>query len=87
MKSRILARIVANRLRWRSDHLGLTDDNQNGFRTGRSTADATQVIIRIEENVEDLRRRRERWGEDNSIREENPSARLLDLRKAYPRVI
>ena len=36
----------------------LTDDNQCGFCPGRSTADATQILIRMEVDVEDLRRRR-----------------------------
>ena len=45
MASRILARVIANRLR-----------------PGRSTADASQIFIRIREDVEDLRRRRIRAG-------------------------
>lgn len=58
MGSRIFARVVVNRLRLCSEHVGLTDDNQNGSRSGRSTADATQIINRIEKDMEDLRRRK-----------------------------
>ena len=85
MASRILGRVMAGRLRWWSEHLGLTDENQNGFRPGRSTADATQIMMRIEEDAEDLRKRRRRAGEEEE-RESDPVARLLDLQKAYPRV-
>ena len=85
MGSRILARILASRLRIWSEKLGLLDDNQSGFRKGRSTADATQIMIRIQEDTEDLRKRLEAKGEEIS-RDDKPVARLLDLRKAYPRV-
>ena len=85
MASRILGRVMAKRLRWWSEHLKLTDDNQNGFRPGRSTADATQIMVRMEEDMEDLRKRRRR-AEEEEVRESDPVARLLDLRKAYPRV-
>ena len=96
MGSRVLARVIARRLRWWSEHCSLVDENQCGFRPGRSTADATQVLVRIQEDVTDLRRRqareRERGNDDGN--DENdvnnnevyPVARLLDLRKAYPRV-
>ena len=77
MCSRILARVIAKRLSWWAERLGLLDDNQAGFRTGRSTAD----VVRMEEDVEDCKRR------VNDVNEyEWPVARLLDLRKAYPRV-
>ena len=85
MASRILARVLATRLRWWSERLALLDDNQCGFRSGRSTADATQIFIRIQEDVTDLRKRRTLAGEDPT-NVEDPEARLLDLRKAYPRV-
>ena len=85
MGSRILARILANRLRIWSEELSLLDDNQSGFRKGRSTADATQIMIRIQEDTEDLRKRLEAKGEEMN-EDEQPVARLLDLRKAYPRV-
>ncbi len=85
MGSRILARIMANRIRLWAEKLNLFDDDQSGFRKDRSTADATQVMVRIQEDTADLRRRKEARGEvieDGEV----PVARLLDLRKAYPRV-
>ena len=61
----------------------LLDDNQAGFRKGRSTADATQILMRLQEDGVDLRKRGGAGaGQDDFV----PSARLLDLRKAYPRV-
>ena len=81
MCSRILARVIAKRLSWWAEWLGLLDDNQAGFRAGRSTADVVQVMVRMEEDVSDCMRR------VNDVNEyEWPVARLLDLRKAYPRV-
>ena len=85
MGSRILARIMANRIRIWAEKLELFDDDQSGFRKGRSTADATQVMIRIHEDATDLRRRMEAQGQRQDP-ETVPVARLLDLRKAYPRV-
>ena len=85
MGSRILARIMADRLRIWAEALGLLDEEQAGFRKGRSTADVTQIMVRIQEDCVDLMRRVQAKGE--SIQEDNlPTARLLDLRKAYPRV-
>ena len=85
MGSRILAKVLSKRLRQWSEKLGLLDENQSGFRPGRSTTDATQVIIRMKEDADDLRKRRE---QQNLPIEEStdPTATLLDLRKAYPRV-
>ena len=83
MGSRIVARIVACRLKDWAEAMGLMDDNQAGFRGGRSTADATQMMVRLQEDAEDLRRRREGAGQGGGV---VPEARLLDLRKAYPRV-
>ena len=57
MASRILARIVAKRTGWCSEHLELLEENQAGFRKGRSTADATQLIMRIQEDEVDLSKR------------------------------
>lgn len=83
--SRILARILANRLRIWVEQLNLLDDNQSGFRKDRSTADATQIMIRIQEDTDDLRKRI--TAEGGVIEEdEMPVAKLLDLSKAYPRV-
>ena len=86
MGSRILARILAKRLGIWVERLGLLDDSQPGFRIGRSTGDAAQILIRMQEDVEDYRRRLgDRYRE---IRDSDrwPEARLLDLRKAYPPV-
>jgi hypothetical protein len=85
MASRITARIMAERIRLWSEALGLLDDDQSGFRKGRSTADVTQIMVRIQEDTVDLKRRLEEQGEAIADGEE-PVARLLDLRKAYPRV-
>ena len=62
--------------------MNLLVEVQAGFRKGRSTADATQVMIRIQEDVEDLRNMMVQAGEELN-EEEIPEARLLDLRKAY----
>ena len=83
MGSRIVARIVACRLKDWAEDMSLLDDNQAGFRSGRSTADVTQVMMRVQEDAEDLKRRREEAWEEEGVK---PAGRLLDLRKAYPRV-
>ena len=48
MGSRILARIMANRIRMWAEKMELFDDDQSGLRKGRSTADSTQVMIRMQ---------------------------------------
>ena len=81
MCSRVLARVIAKRVACWAECLGLLDDNQAGFRAGRSTADVVQMMVRMQEDVDDCMRR------VNEVNEhEWPVARLLDLRKAYPRV-
>ena len=83
--SRIVARIVADRLRLWAEDMILLDDDQAGFRKDRSTADVTQIMVRIQEDSRDLFKRAAARGE--IIPEgERPAARLLDLSKAYPRV-
>ena len=62
--SRIVARIVACRLKDWAEDMGLLDDNQAGFRSGRSTADVTQVMMRMQEDAEDLKKRKEEAGEE-----------------------
>ena len=79
MGRRIVARLVATRISEWAEDMELLDDNQAGFRAGRSTADATQIMMRLQEDGVDLRKR---GGGVGFV----PSARLLDLRKAYPRV-
>ena len=85
MGSRILARVLATRLRVWSEKMGLLDDDQAGFRSKRSTADVTQIFYRIQEDTRDWYRRAEAQG-ITIPDEKKPAARLLDLRKAYPRV-
>jgi hypothetical protein len=86
MGSRILARILATRLREWSEKCKLLDDNQCGFRSNRSTADATQIFVRIEEEWTAYRNDQIALG--NAILQEgtDPIAILLDITKAYPRV-
>ena len=81
--SRIIARVCANRLMKWAEGRKILDENQQGFRRGRSTTDASQMMMRIQEDTEDLKRRTE-----GSVLDEKEvvAARLLDLRKAYPRV-
>ena len=57
MGSRILARVITKRLREWAESLNLMDDNQCGFRKGRSTADATQMMVRMQEDVCDYRKK------------------------------
>ena len=85
MGSRILARIISKRIGTWAENLRLLDENQAGFRKGRSTADIVQIMVRIEEDTTDLKRRIVKH--DINMNGENlPEARLLDLTKAYPRV-
>ena len=65
--SRILARDGATRL-W-AEAVGLLDDNhrQAGFRSGRATADATQMKVRIQEYAVDLKKRIEEEVEKESF--------------------
>ena len=57
MCSRVLGRVIAKRVgRW-AEHLKLLDENQAGFRKGRSTAGVMQVMQHILEDVVDCKRR------------------------------
>lgn len=85
MGSRILARVVADRLREWSEKMKLVDEDQQGFRRGRATTDATQVMMRIQEDAVDLRKRCAAHGVEMEDGEKYVAS-LLDLRKAYPRV-
>ena len=49
--SRILARILAIRLQRWAEVAGALDENQAGFRQGRWTVGATQIFVRIHEDV------------------------------------
>ena len=83
--SRVLGRILGTRIRVWAEEMNLLDENQVGFRKGRSTADATQTLIRIQEDSLILQNALDEQSEpkDNS---EQPQAYLLDLKKAYPRL-
>ena len=81
--SRIVARICAARLMVWAEGRGVLDDDQQGFRRGRATTDATQMMMRMNEDMEDMYMRANGEALDE---EEVVAARLLDLRKAYPRV-
>ena len=35
-----------------AERLGLLDDNQAGFRSGRSSADVVQMMVRVQEDVD-----------------------------------
>ena len=62
-----------------AEEIEALDENQNGFRCGRSTCDSTQILIRVEEET-----RRVLGPSENP--EGRPGAVLLDITKAYPRV-
>ena len=49
--SRVRARIFATRIRVWAETLDILGEKQNGFRTGRSTCDATQIVLRIDEET------------------------------------
>ena len=76
MASRILARVMASRIRNWSEEINLLDENQQEFRAERSTADATQILVKMHEELIN-----ENNQSGNSIK-----AILLDIQKAYPRV-
>ena len=80
MASRILARIMASRLREWAEAVGVLDENQDGVQVGRSTADATQICVRLHEEAGLY------VNESNSMEDWTPIATLLDIKKAYPRV-
>ena len=49
--SRVIARILATGLREWSEKMGVLDENQAGFRRNRSTLDAAQIMLRIQEDA------------------------------------
>ena len=83
--SRILGRILATRIRKWAEEMKLLDENQAGFRTGRSTADATQIFICFQEDSIMLKNALDGQSQPILSREQL-QAFLLDLKKAYPRV-
>ena len=84
MLSRILARILATRLRKWAEDIGALDENQAGFRQARSTADATQIFVRLQEDAEILQLSDPDYKNDSNTN--RAQAILLDVKKAYPRV-
>ena len=40
-----------------AEKIGIQDENPAGFRRGRSMSDVVQVMVRMQEDVEDRRRR------------------------------
>ena len=84
MLSRILARILATRLRKWAEDIGALDENQAGFRQARSTADATQIFVRLQEDAELLQLSDPDYKNDSTTN--RAQAILLDLKKAYPRL-
>ena len=77
---RIIARVLASSLRIWAETIELMEENQHGFRKGRSTADATQAIIRIDDET------RRVLGPNGGSAMKRPVAVLLNITKAYPRV-
>ena len=82
--SRILARILATRLRNWAEDIGALDENQAGFRQARSTADATQIFVCLQEDAALLHLSDPDYKHDSN--KSRAQAFLLDLKKAYPRV-
>ena len=64
MISRILARVLSKRFRERTENLNLLDENQRGFRPNRSTADATQMLVRIQEDMQFIKAHRMEQNEE-----------------------
>ena len=56
------------------------DKNQCGFRCGRSTANTAQIVVRMNEDVCDNRKRGQIKGLNVAEEEKRPVARLLDLK-------
>ena len=84
--SRILARMLATRLRNWAEATGALDENQAGFRQGRLAADATQIFVRIQEDVKVVRIIEDINNENNGKEKRKYMGTLLHLRKAYQRV-
>ena len=71
--SRIIARILASRLREWSEKIEVLGENQSGFRQNRSTVDATQINIRVDEET------RRVLGYELKSTRDRPGAVLLDI--------
>ena len=79
--SRILAIILVTRLQNWAEATGALDENQAGFRQERSTADATQIFVRIQEDVKVVRNMEDINNENNEREERKEMTILLDLKK------
>ena len=79
--SRVLAKIIAKRLRDWAEKVGVLNENQAGFRQNRSTADATQISIRLQKDELKLQ-----TCVGDRMSETETKIVLLDLRKVYPHV-
>ena len=79
--SRILARILVTRLQNWAEAPGALDENQAGFRQERSTADATQIFVRIQEDVKVVRNMEDIDNENNEREERKEMTIFLDLKK------
>ena len=86
MCSRVLGRVFAKRLSWWAEHLELLDENQAGFKKGKSTDDVVQIMVKMQKDM-DACRKRKYVNEERMEDDEWPSAMLLGLEKVYPRVI
>ena len=73
---------MATRLRNWAEDIGTLDENQAGFRQARSTADATQIFVRLQEDAELLQLSDQEYKNDSNTN--RAQAILLDLKKAYP---
>ena len=73
---RILGRNLATRPRNWLEATGTLDENQAGFRQGSSTADPTQIFVRIQEDVKVVRNMEDI---SNEGEERNYLPILLDL--------
>ena len=85
MGSRMLAKVLANRLRDWAEEIGILEENQQGFRRGTSTADAAHTFIRINEEMDNSKRNRVSL-DRNREGVDDPVAILTDITKAYPRL-
>ena len=79
-----MARNLATRLRnWVQD-AGALDENQAGFGQARSTADATHIFVRLQEDAELSQLSDSDYKYDSNTN--RAQTILLDPKKAYPRV-
>ena len=78
MGSRIHARFFENRFEVVGKHLQLLHDNHKEFRQGRSSADATQILARMQEDMEDIKKRKTSEAIDRPNYLRHPEQRLRE---------